>query len=463
MRAKGVDDVTETKELRVGRITWPVLVEQLLFMLMGTADTFMLSHVSGSAVAAVGSSNQVIGLVLLMFSMISGGTAVLVAQYLGAKRIEECAKFTAASITVNLAIGVLVSVLVVLLRQNIAEWMQLPPTVITFTDNYLNIVGGTIFIQALLNAVSSVLRSNGFTRVTMYVSIGMNAVHILGNYTFIYGAFGMPKLGVTGVAVSTSVSRLLAFVVMMVIMYRVVPYTIAWKDYIYIHLDHLKKILAIGVPSAGEPLAYQTGQIVMTSFMGIYGATVLATRVYTLNLMFYIFVIGSALGFGTQIVVGHLCGAGKMEAAYKQVWKSLWIALSITVVIAIVMAFSGRSLFHLFTSDPGVIRMGTQLLLICIVLEPGRTFNLVIIQSLRAAGDVKFPVLMGIIFPIGMGIPLSYYLGVHLHMELAGVWWTICIDEWTRAIIMSVRWKSKVWQKKALVKPLSDDTALVGV
>lgn len=451
--------MAKTSELSVAKVTWPVFVEQLLFMTMGTVDTFMLSHVSGAAVAAVGASNQVVGLLLLVFNMVSGGTAVLVAQYLGAKRIQECAKFTAASVTVNLVIGLFVSAILVVLRHNIAKWMQLPASVVALTDTYLLIVGGTIFVQALLNAVGAVLRSNGFTRITMYISIGMNIIHILGNYSFIYGAFGMPKLGVTGVAISTSVSRLLAFIVIMVVMYRILPYRVQWTDYIRIHVKHLKQILSIGVPSAGEPLAYQIGQLTMTSFMGIYGATVLATRVYTFNLMSYILLIGSAVGFGTQIVVGHLCGAGKLEVAYKQVWRSLRLALMGTMVIAVAMAFSGHSLFRLFTSNPDVIRMGTELLFICIILEPGRTFNLVIIQSLRAAGDVRFPVLMGMIFPIGMGIPLSYFLGVHLHMALVGVWITIALDEWTRAIIMSFRWKSRIWQSKVLVAPLGSEPA----
>lgn len=452
--------MTESSIPKIFQVTWPVLIERILFMLMGTADTFMLAHVSSSAVAAVGASNQVINIVLLVFNMISGGTVVIVAQYLGARRVDECAKFTGASISVNMGIGLFVSALLLLFRFQIGDLLQLPPAVVQLSADYMAIVGSTIFIQALLSAVSSVLRCNGFTRVTMFVSIGMNIIHIVGNYLFIFGALGVPKLGVVGVAISTSFSRLLAFVVVLIIMYHVLPYRVERRDYIRIGGGHLKKILAIGIPSAGEPLAYDIGQLVMMSFMGIYGATVLATRVYTMNLMFYIATFGSALGFGTQIVVGHLCGAGKLERAYKQVWRTLRVSLWVTVVIALVMAFFGHNLFHIFTNDPAVIKMGTHLLFICILLEPGRTFNLVIIQSMRAAGDVRFPVLMGMIFPIGMGIPLAYYLGVHLHMGLAGVWWTICLDEWTRAIIMSFRWRSRVWQKNVLIKPVAPDIGL---
>lgn len=439
--------------LKIKRITWPILVEQVLYMMMGTVDTFMLSHVSQSAVAAVGACNQIVNLVLLFFNAVSGGTAVLLAQFLGAKRTQECAKYTAASLTVNLLLGLLVSLILAVFRHFISATMQLPPNVIRLTDSYFVIVGSTIFVQALLGTVGSIIRANGYTRVTMYVSLGMNVLHILGNYLFIFGGLGVPRLGVTGVAISTSFSRFVAFIVLLVLMYRFVPYRIVVRDYFHFRKEQLKKILAIGIPSAGEPIAYQIGQIVMTSFMGVYGASVLATRVYALNMMLYILAFGNALGFGTQIVVGHLCGAGKLKEAYAQVWRSLRVALMITIVIALAMALAAHDILHMFTHDSSIINMGTNLLFICVLLEPGRTFNLVIIRALQAAGDVRFPVSMGIVFPLCMGIPLSYFLGVHLHMELTGVWITICLDEWCRAIIMSFRWRSRVWEQKILVKP----------
>lgn len=444
---------------RVFQVTWPVLIQMVLFMLMGTADTFMLGHVSSQAVAAVGACNQVVNLVLLVFNMVSGGSAVLIAQLLGAKRIDECAKFTGASVTLNLAVGVFVSALMLVGRTVIGHLLQLPPAVVHLMSVYMSIVGSTIFVQAILGAVSTTLQSNGMTRVTMFVTFGMNIVHIVGNYLFIYGAFGVPKLGVEGVAISTAISRSLAVIALLVAMYRMLPYRVKWADYVRISRYHAKRILQIGIPSAGEPLAYEIGQLVMMGFMGSYGATVLATRVYAQNIMFYIATFGSAMGFGTQIVVGHLCGAGKLDEAYRLVWKTQRLAFGAAAVIAVVIAVFAHDLFRIFTPDPAVIRMGTQLMFICIILEPGRTFNVVIIQSMRAAGDVRFPTLMGMIFPIGMGLPLSYFLGVHLHMELAGVWWTICLDEWTRAIIMSFRWRSKVWQSKVLVHP-NEDAAL---
>lgn len=438
------------------RITWPIFIEQLLFILMGTADTFMLSHVSGAAVAAVGTSNQIVNVVLLILNMVSSGSAVLIAQYLGAGRSQDCGYLAALSITINLIFGVLLSVVLVLLREWISVTMQLPPEVSKLVDTYFQLVGATLFMQALLGAASSVLRASGFTQITMFVNLGMNLLHIAGNYLFIYGALGIPQMGVFGVSISTSVSRSIAALVMFALMWRYVPFRIQWGDFVRLSGKTLWSILSIGIPSAGEPIAYQVSQIVMISFMATLGADVLATRVYVMSIMSYVIIIGMSMGFGTQILVGHLVGAGKAEKAYRLVWRSLLISLVLTVTLVGILAALARPLLGVFTNDSFILTLGSQLMLISVVLETGRTFNLVIIQSMRASGDVIFPVLMGMLFPFLLGLPLCYFLGIYLHLGLIGMWLTILADEWTRGIIMTFRWKSRVWQKKALVQPVAE-------
>ena len=109
----------------------------------------------------------------------------------------------------------------------------------------------------------------------------------------------------------------------------------------------------------------------------------------------------------------------------------------------------------MFTKDPEIIAVGASIFLLSIVLEPGRTFNIVIINSLRAAGDARFPVLMGVLSMWGVSVPLAYVLGVHFGIGLFGVWIAFAVDEWLRGVIMLLRWRSRAWEKKALVKPVS--------
>ncbi len=107
----------------------------------------------------------------------------------------------------------------------------------------------------------------------------------------------------------------------------------------------------------------------------------------------------------------------------------------------------------LFTDNPHIISLGASVLLLSVLLETGRTMNIVIINSLRAAGDAKYPVLIGAFSMVLMSLPLGYFFAFHLDMGLVGIWLAIAIDEWTRAIIMFFRWKSRAWERYALVKP----------
>jgi putative MATE family efflux protein len=446
-----LEDKDTIKKLSLFAITWPIFIEMFLHILMGSADTLMLSRVSDEAVAAVGMANQIVFFMIILFGFVGQGTSVVVAQYLGAKKIMEASHVSAIAISINLVFGLLISVVVVMFHKTFLERLNIPQNLMDDASAYLVIVGGTIFTQALLLTVSAIIRTNGFTRDAMFVSMGMNMLNVIGNYLFIYGAFGFPQLEVTGVAISTAVSRTIGMIALFILLYRRLQVRIEWADYFNMNTSYIKKILKIGLPSAGEHLSYNTSQMMITVFITFLGTAALATRVYTFNIMMFILLFGLAIGQGTQIIVGHMIGAGQKEEAYNQLLRSLkWSLVTTTGVVLVVAAFR-ESLIGIFTDDPSIIAVGASLLLLCIILEPGRTFNLVVISSLRAAGDAQFPVFIGILSMWGISVPVSYYLGIHQGYGLLGIWIAFSIDEWLRGILMYLRWKSRAWEKKALV------------
>lgn len=151
-----------------------------------------------------------------------------------------------------------------------------------------------------------------------------------------------------------------------------------------------------------------------------------------------------------------------MKAAYMRLMKSVRISFLLTLAIVGTASLFRHDLIGLFTEDPAIIATGASIFLLSIVLEPGRTFNMVIINSLRATGDARFPVLMGVCSMWGVSVPLAYLLGVHLEIGLLGIWIAFAVDEWLRGLIMLLRWKSRVWEKKALVKPVSTTEEALG-
>ena len=441
----------KTAKLSLFAITWPLFIEILLYMLMGNADTLMLSQYSDNSVAAVGVSNQILSMVIVMFGFIATGTAILVAQNLGAERNDEAREVSSVSIGANLVFGLLLSAAVFIFSEQLLRLMDLPPELFDEANSYLRIVGGFSFIQSLIMTVSSIIRSYGFTRDIMYVTIGMNVLNVIGNYFFIFGPFGFPVLGVEGVAISTTVSRIIGLLAAIYVMTKRIPGSLPISMLFSFPKRHLKNLLNIGIPSAGEHLSYNGSQMVITYFIATLGTQALTAKVYTQNVMMFIFLFSIAISQGTQIWIGQMVGAKEIENAYKRALKSLKLAILISIAAALVVSFFSKNLLGIFTDNMSIIEVGTTLILLTIILEPGRSFNLVLISSLRAAGDVKFPVYMGILSMWGVSVTLSYFLGIYLEMGLVGIWIAFIADEWLRGLLMLWRWRSRVWVKKSFV------------
>ncbi|KEP25001.1 MATE family efflux transporter [Bacillus zhangzhouensis] len=426
-------------------LTWPIFIEISLYMLMGSADTLMLSQYSDNSVAAVGVSNQLLNLLIVMFSFITTGTTIVIAQLLGGNREQEATQVAYVSLGTNFLISFVISLLMFVLAVPILHMMGLSSELMPDATVFLQIVGLLSFIQALIMTYSAILKSYGYTRDTMYVTIGMNVLNVAGNYLVIFGPFGFPVLGVTGVALSTSLARFIGLIAMILIVRRRIGLRFSMKNMFHIQRTHLKKLLKIGIPSAGEQLSYNGSQMVITLFITFMGTQALAAKVYTQNLMMFIMLFGAAISQGTQILIGRHIGAKEFDAAYRRCMKSLYWAIAISLLSSTVLSLSSTHLLAFFTSNSEIIQIASLLLLLTIILEPGRSFNMVIINSLRAAGDAKFPVYMAMISMWGIGLPIAYILGIQLELGLIGVWISFIVDEWVRGIFMYRRWRSRVW------------------
>ena len=441
------------KKLNLFQLTWPIFLEVFLFMLMGIADTFMLSALSDDAVSGVGAANQYIHIAILVLEVVGNGAAIVVSQYIGSKKYLEASKISALAVTLNLIVGLIMSVLFVIFSRNIMIAMNLQGDVLDYATKYLIIVGGAIFLQAIINSLAAIIRVHGFTKQTMLVSLGMNIFHVVGNYLLIFGKFGFPELGVQGAAISSVVSRLLAMLVFFWLLYRVMEYRVEFRYYITLSKEYIRKILQIGLPSAFEQIMYQGCQIVFLYYVTYLGAESLAARQYAVNISMFTYLFAIAIGMGSAIIVGRLVGGNEKDEAYKSVWTSVkWALLFTLCMVALVMIFR-YPLLKLFTDNPAVIEIGATVLLLSIVLETGRTMNIVIINSLRATGDAKYPVIIGAFSMVAMSLPLGYLLVFQLNLGLIGIWLAIAADEWIRAIIMYFRWKSRKWERYALVSP----------
>ncbi|RDW20387.1 MATE family efflux transporter [Oceanobacillus arenosus] len=431
-------------------------------MLMGLADTFMLSAVSDDAVSGVGASNQFLQIAILILQVIGSGASIVVAQYIGSRRFKDVSKIAATAITLNLVIGIIISIIFLLFGSYMLQALNLQGNVFEYAKSYLGIVGGAIFLQALINSLSAIIRVHGFTQATMFVSLGMNIIHVGGNYLLIFGNFGFPELGVEGAAISTIFSRFLALLVFFWLFYKISEVKVKLNYYFSLSKDYINKILKIGIPSAFEQVMYQSCQIVFLYYATFLGPSSLAARQYATNISMFIYLFALAIGLGTAIIVGRLVGANRSSEAYGSVWRSVRWASGATLVVVILVVLFRVPILELFTDNPEIVKLGADVLLLSFLLETGRTINIVLINSLRAAGDAKFPVLIGAFSMVAMSLPLGYFLIFYLDLGLAGIWLAIAADEWTRAVIMFFRWRSKKWEKYALVDNNKAEETAIG-
>jgi len=158
-----------------------------------------------------------------------------------------------------------------------------------------------------------------------------------------------------------------------------------------------------------------------------------------------VMMFGIATGFAVEIVVGHMIGAGRLHAAHQLVRRALGRGLVVSVLVALAAALAGPHLMAIFTEDPDIIRVGCQLLWLTVLLEPGRTFNLVVINALRAAGDARYPVMAGAASMLLVLAGGSWLLAIYFDLGVQGLWIAYALDEWIRGLLMWRRWASHAW------------------
>jgi len=430
-------------------IAWPIFIEQTLRILIGTVDTFMVSHVSDGAVAALGVANQFVVLALICFNFIGIGASVVITHHVGANDRAGAETIVKTAIAVNTWIGLIASAVTFLFAAPLLRLMQLPPDLMVYARPFLILMGGTLFMEAMNTAIGASLRAHGYTRDAMVVTVLQNFLNIIGNCVLLFGLFGCPKMGVTGVAISSVISRFVASIALWILLDRRLKLMLHVRDFFTLRLDRIKRILHIGLPAAGEHMSYWVSLMVITSFAARLGESSLATMTYTQQVQRLVILFSIALGLGTEILIGRLVGAGEFEEAYREVLKSVRTGLLIATVGILLVAAAAPQLLGLFSHDPTIIAGGTLLLWMSIVYEPGRVFNIVIINALRATGDARFPVQIAACSQWFFSVPLCWFLGVTLHWGLPGIWIAMMIEEWFRGLIMYRRWKRRDWLKYA--------------
>ncbi|MBR8700529.1 putative FMN/FAD exporter YeeO [Fusobacterium sp. DD29] len=432
-------------------LTIPIFFELLLITIVGNVDTVMLGHYSDEAVGAVGGISQILNIQNSIFGFINLATSILCAQFIGAKNRKRVQEVITVALLLNLILGLVLGAIYAVGWKFILKMIQLPTELISVGKVYFLLVGGLCVFQALTLTCGAVMKSHGNPKQMLYVNIGVNLLNIVGNGMFIFGWLGMPILGPTGVGISTVVSRAIGCVVAFFVMSRYCNFKFRRKFLQPFPFHVIKNILSIGIPTAGENIAWNFGQVIIMSFVNTMGPVMITSRTYLMLLASFVMTFSIALGQGTAIQVGQLVGAHETERAYGKCLKSLYLSIVLAFSVSSMVFLFRHSIMNFFTQNPEIINASVKIFPFMIFLEVGRVFNIVIINSLHAAGDIKFPMFMGIIFIFIVAVPFSYILGISFGMGLVGIWIANALDEWCRGFAMLFRWRSRKWQNKSFI------------
>ncbi|MBR4299914.1 MAG: MATE family efflux transporter [Bacteroidales bacterium] len=436
---------------QLASLAGPIFVETLLVMMLGGVDTFMLSRHSDNSVAAVGVVNQLMNLIFLLFEVISLGTSILCSQYIGAGRRDKVIQVVGISLIFNLISGILISLGLVFLAEDILVMMGLRPDLMNEGLPYMRIVGGFAFLQAISLSLSASLRSADKAKYPMYVSMVVNILNIIGNYTLIFGKFGMPALGVEGAAISTSFCRCVAVAILLAVLFKKHIPSFPKELFKPFPWGELRNLLKIGIPSAGEHMSYSLSQVVITYFINMISNQALATRTYVVNIVMFTYIFALAIAQGGAILIGHLVGMKKIKAAYTIGKRVMRLGVSSSVSLSLVTAIFGRHILGLLTDDPWIIATGASILWVEVMLENGRALNFFGVNALRSAGDIYYPVIVGIIVMWAIQVVGSYFFGITMGWGLIAMWAVFALDENIRGFIFLRRWNSMKWSGKSFV------------
>lgn len=429
----------------------PLIVEQLLTILVGMADSIMVASVGEAAVSGVSLVDQIMVLLINVFAALATGGAVVAGQYLGQQKKEQACKSVAQLIWTITIFSLVITVVVYLGKYWILHKLfgQIEADVMHHADVYLLIVTASVPFIALYNGGAAVFRSMGNSKISMKVSVLMNAINVCGNAILIYGF----HRGTEGVAIPTFVSRIVAAVVIIILLMRK-------EQLLYLKMDRhfrpdwtmIGKILSVGIPNGLENSMFQLGKVLVLSLVSTFGTYAIAANAVSNTISLFSILPGMAICLAVTTVISRCVGAGDYEQAKYYNRKLILITHGcMAVTVAIVFAMI-PTLLHAYNLSDAASEATRHILWfhgICAVLTWPESF--VLPATFRAAGDAKACMIIATLSMWIFRVGFSYFLGKTMGWGVFGVWVAMIIDWEFRILCFAIRYFKGSWKKKALV------------
>ncbi|WP_258107323.1 MATE family efflux transporter [Campylobacter lari] len=436
-----------SKQLSLKHLSMPILLEMFLRYFSLIINTVMVSQYSNFLVGAMGAGNQVADLFIIIFSFLSVGCSVVIAQALGAKDYTLARKAIHQSLFLNALLGFVCGSLILWHGEFLLYLLQIPNELLKNSEIYLHMLGICLFFDAMGIVLAAIIRVYNMAYWVMFTTLLMNVVIFIGNFYVLH----FTKLELFGVGLSNILGRLVAFGMLVAILSFKLKIHLKIKEMISLEKAVLKKIFNIGGFAAGEHLVWFIQYTIAFAFVASLGKENLSVQTIYFQISLLIMLVGQAISVANEIIIGKLVGAKYLNVAYKHTWIALYFSVVASAFVALLNYVLQDFTMDVVKLEESLKELMIPLFTLSIFLEISRTFNIVMVNSLRASGDARFPFLSGVVFMLGVSLPVGYVLCFYVGLGILGVWIGFCADEFLRGIVNSYRWKSKKWQGKALV------------
>lgn len=429
----------------------PLIIEQLLAVFVGMADSIMIASVGEAAVSGVSLVDQIMVLLINAFAALATGGAVVAGQYLGSGKTKEAGKSATQLVWFITICAIGITLIVYAGKYFILHGVfgKIEPEVMEHANTYLMIVTASIPFMAMYNGGAAIFRAMGNSRVSMQVSIVMNVINVGGNALLIYGF----HRGTEGVAIPTLISRMVAAVLIVALLCdqrrtlcieRTFRYRVNWFI--------VKKILCIGVPNGLENSMFQLGKVIVLSLVSGFGTYAIAANAVSNAVALFQILPGMSITFAVTTVIARCVGAGdygQVKYYHKKLMVITYISMAVTVAAIYLLLPEILKMYHLSAVTEGLARQIITLHGICAIFIWPASF--VAPATFRASGDVKACMYISILSMWVFRIGFSYVLGKYMGMGVFGVWIAMIIDWAFRAVCFAIRYVRGSWKKKAIV------------
>jgi putative MATE family efflux protein len=427
-------------------LAWPVSLTLAVGISQPAMDMWFLAQVSDAAAAGVGAMIPVFGALMILLNTLGQAGSSVAGQFLGARK-KRLAKATYAFLqTLLVGLGVLLGSIMVFASGPITSAMGLTGEIQVHGALFLRVLGCGMGARALWTSMINILASQGLTSWNLWSSLLALTVNASLNFLFLrYG-----HLGTFGVALATVLSWAVVSFVLLAMLSRKLDYHPHWIDLQLGFRKALRPLVRIGLPATVEPISFQLYLVVLGSQVVRLGTLPLTARVYAATLANIAVIFSYGPGFAAQILTAHLVGAGQEDQADRRLKNATkWACLG-ALVAGVAVALTARWTLLAFTKDVAVIALGIHLLWIDAILQPAKAANIALTFSMRAAGDSKFPAVVGTTFMWTAGLGLSLGLCFGAGWGVIGIWSGMACDEWIRAGINAWRWNTGRWRGKSI-------------